>query len=75
MEAVSIFEAKNKLSSLISNIEKNGDSYLICKNGRPVAELVCHQSKDRLKADKKLAVKVHGKLFNDDMSEDWECLT
>jgi antitoxin (DNA-binding transcriptional repressor) of toxin-antitoxin stability system len=74
MEAISIFEAKNSFSALISNIVNKGDSYLICKNGHPVAELVYHKTKDRLNVDKKLKVKINGELFNDDMSEDWECL-
>ncbi len=74
MEVVNIFEAKNKLSGLISNIEKNGMSYLICKNGKPVAEIVAHKSKDRLKKHRNLYVKINAQLFDDDLSEDWECL-
>ncbi len=69
-----IFEAKNKLSGLISDIEKKGTAYLICKNGRPVAEHVAHKSKDRLKNHSQLHVNVHGQLFDDDSTGDWECL-
>jgi len=74
MEAISIFEAKNKFSGLVANVEKKGVSYLICRNGKPVAEIVGHKSKDRLKGRRNLRVKVKGSLFDDDMSEDWECL-
>lgn len=74
METVSVFDAKNNLSALISDVVNNGTTYLICKNGHPVAELVVHKKKNRLKHDKKLAVKVNGPLFDDDMTEDWECL-
>ncbi len=74
MENVSVFEAKNKLSKLISDVEKYGISYLICRNGKPVAEIVSHKAKDRLKGSPKLHVGVSGPLFDDDMSGDFECL-
>ena len=74
MNVISTFEAKNKLSALISNVEKNNISYLICRNGKPVAEIVAHKAKNRLKDSPKLHIGVKGQLFNDDMSEDFECL-
>ena len=74
METVSIFEAKNRFSALVSNVIAKGETYLICKNGRPVAELVAHKEKDRLKANKDLKIVVKGELFNDDQQEEWECL-
>lgn len=74
MEIVSVFEAKNKLSQLISNVEKNNTSYLICRNGKPVAEIIAHKAKDRLKGSPDLHVGVNGPLFDDDMSGDFECL-
>lgn len=74
MEIVSVFEAKNKLSQLISNVEKNDISYLICRNGTPVAEIIAHKSKNRLQGSSELHVTVNGPLFDDDMSEDFECL-
>lgn len=74
METVSVFEAKNKLSSLLSNVEKYNMSYLICRNGKPVAEIVSHKAKDRLKGSPELHVGVSGPLYDDDMSGDFECL-
>ena len=74
METISVFEAKNKLSKLIANVEKHDVSYLICRNGKPVAEIVAHKAKDRLKGSPDLRVGVSGPLFDDDMSEDFECL-
>ena len=74
MNVVSVFEAKNKLSGLIADVEKNGISYLICRNGKPVAEIVSHRAKDRLKGSPDLRVEMNGDLFDDDMSEDFECL-
>ena len=74
MEPINIFEAKNRLSGLIKDIEKKGMSYLICRNGKPVAELVAHKPKDRLETEPELRVESEGPLYGDDMSEDWECL-
>lgn len=75
METVSVFEAKNKLSGLLSAVEKHGKTFLVCRNGKPVAEIVAHKRKNRLKGDKRLHVEVNGELYGDDMSGDWECLT
>lgn len=75
MKAVNIFEAKNKLSGLVAKVEQEGETFLICRNGKPVAELVGHRTKDRLKPLASLRVEVAGTLFDDDMSEDWECLS
>ena len=74
MNVISVFDAKNKLSGLLADVEKNGISYLICRNGKPIAEIVSHKAKDRLKGYPELHVGVKGDLFDDDMSEDFECL-
>jgi len=39
MILVNTHEAKTKLSALLAAIEKNGEVVLICRNGKPVAEL------------------------------------
>lgn len=36
---LNIHEAKTKLSAVLAEIEKTGSKVLICRNGRPVAEL------------------------------------
>lgn len=46
MKAVNIHEAKTKLSAILAEIEA-GESYLICKNGVPIADLVPHKKKMR----------------------------
>ena len=74
MEVISIFEAKNKLSKLISDIETKNTSYLVCRNGKPVVEIVAHKSKNRLKGSPELYVDINGEIFDDDMSGDFECL-
>jgi antitoxin (DNA-binding transcriptional repressor) of toxin-antitoxin stability system len=74
MEVINIFDAKNKLSKLISDIETKNTSYLICRNGKPVAEIIAHKAKNRLKGSPELHVGIHGEIFDDDMSGDFECL-
>lgn len=39
MRTVGIFEAKNRLSELVSEVER-GETVLLTRNGKPVAELV-----------------------------------
>lgn len=39
MQMLNIHEAKTKLSAVLANIEKTGESVMICRNGKPVAEL------------------------------------
>jgi antitoxin (DNA-binding transcriptional repressor) of toxin-antitoxin stability system len=38
-QRINIHEAKTKLSAVLAEIEKTGNSVLICRNGMPVAEL------------------------------------
>lgn len=48
MKSINVHEAKTNLSAILSEIEK-GKVYLICRNGKPVAELLPHRQWDRLK--------------------------
>ena len=48
MRTLNVHEAKTKLSSLLAEVEKNGETFLICRNGRPVADLVPHRKERRL---------------------------
>jgi prevent-host-death family protein len=36
---INIHEAKTKLSQVLAQIEKTGESVVICRNGKPIAEL------------------------------------
>jgi prevent-host-death family protein len=40
MQAVNVHEAKTRLSALIAKIESDQEPILLCRNGRPVAEIV-----------------------------------
>ncbi len=47
MKIVNVHEAKTKLSSLLAEIEK-GERVLICRNGKPIADLIPHRQANRL---------------------------
>ncbi len=49
MKRLNIHEAKTNLSGVLADIEKSNETYIICRNGKPVADLVPHQKKNRLK--------------------------
>jgi prevent-host-death family protein len=48
MKNVNIHEAKTNLSALLSEVELKGETILICRNGKPVAEITPHRKPDRL---------------------------
>ena len=48
MKAVNEHEAKTTLSALLAEVERNGERIFICRNGKPVADLVPHRRPDRL---------------------------
>ena len=48
MQKLNIHEAKTRLSAVLSEVEKKGETFLICRNGRPVAELIPHKRRSRL---------------------------
>lgn len=39
MNRINTHEAKTRLSELLAQVEENGAAYVICRNGRAVAEL------------------------------------
>ena len=49
MQKLNIHEAKTKLSAVLMEIEQKGESYLICRNGKPIAELIPHRKRSRLR--------------------------
>jgi antitoxin (DNA-binding transcriptional repressor) of toxin-antitoxin stability system len=48
MQKVNVHEAKTRLSSLLSEVETKGETFIICRNGKPVAELSPHGRRSRL---------------------------
>ena len=56
MTTVNTHEAKTKLSALLAAVEARGERVRICRNGKPVAELVpVRPLRDPLKQDPELA--------------------
>lgn len=48
MKKVNVHEAKTHLSAVLAEVEEKGESFVICRKGRPVADLIPHTQKDRL---------------------------
>ncbi len=73
MKTLNVHETKTKLSAVLAEIEKMGESFIICRNGKPIADLVPHNKKSRLKPDKFLGrVKVKCDLTKPLTEDDWE---
>lgn len=45
MKKVNIYEAKTQLSRLVQAVEEGGESVVLCRNGKPVADLVPHAAR------------------------------
>ena len=48
MKKLNVHEAKTRLSSVLAEVESKGETFLICRNGRPIADLRPHVVGDRL---------------------------
>ena len=51
MKALNVHETKTNLSSILAQVEIQGEKFTICLNGKPIAEIVPHQTKSRLEPD------------------------
>ena len=49
MKTVNVHEAKTNFSRLLASVEDVGESFVICRNGEPVADLVPHKRVSRIK--------------------------
>jgi len=49
MKTVNVHEAKTNFSSLLATVEGSSESFVICRNGQPVADLVPHRRASRIK--------------------------
>lgn len=71
MKKVNIHEAKTQLSALLSYMEETNEHVVICRSGKPVAELVPYKKKTRTQITESLKpLKVSGDLTIPS-SEDW----
>ena len=63
---VNIYDAKAHFSELVAHVEDSNTSVVICRNNKPVAELVPRRTKrNPLKTDPRLS----GAVFNGDPCE------
>ena len=73
MKALNVHETKTNLSSILAQVETQGEKFTICRNGKPIADLVPHQKKSRLEPDPLLSkVKVKCDLTAPLTQADWE---
>ena len=49
MKTVNVHVAKTNFSSLLAKLEKDSESIVICRNGKPVADLVPHRRASRIR--------------------------
>ena len=47
MKTVNVHKAKTTLSAVLKDVELHGEIYLICRHGKPVADLVPHEARSR----------------------------
>ena len=72
MKVVNVHETKTKLSSMLAEIEQHDERFVICRNGKPVADLVPHVKNVRVRPDPFLSqVKVNCNLTEPMTETEW----
>lgn len=72
MKKVNIHEAKTRLSALLLEVETREETIVICRAGKPVAELLPYKPRKRTVVDRKLKpLKITGDLTAP-VSMDWD---
>lgn len=72
MKTVNVHEAKTSFSSLLVEIEKRGSGFVICRKGKPVADLIPHKAVNRAAPDKKLgAIRIRYDPIEELSASDW----
>ena len=54
MKTVNVHDAKTRLSVLLAEVERGGKRIVICRNGKPIADLVPHHDDVSMAPDRKL---------------------
>lgn len=72
MKTVNIHDAKTRLSALLGEIERSGKGIVICRNGKPVADLVPHSGEVSMAPDRRLgAIKIKYDPTEEVGEDDW----
>ena len=73
MKSLNVHEAKTNLSAVLAEVEAKQERFLICRGGKPIADLVPHKKRSRLKPDPFLSrVEVKCDLTQPLTESDWE---
>lgn len=49
MKTVNVHEAKTNLSGILAEVETTGENFVVCRNGKPVAQLSPYRPGHRLR--------------------------
>ena len=72
MQQLNIHEAKTNLSAVLMAVEQEGETFLICRNGKPIAELVPHKKINRLAYHPSMsAIQINYDPVEDISHEEW----
>jgi prevent-host-death family protein len=72
MKTVNVHDAKTGFSGLLAEIEKTGKRIVICRNGKPVADLVPHVREVSMARDKTLgAIRIEYDPTEEVDRKDW----
>jgi prevent-host-death family protein len=72
MKTVNVHDAKTRLSVLLAEVEKRGRRIVICRNGKPIADLVPHVEEVSMARDRKLgAIKIKYDPIEEVDEADW----
>lgn len=72
MKTVNVHEAKTRFFALLAEIEQKRSRIVICRNGKPVADLIPHQTEVSMEPDKKLgAIGIQYDPIEEASAEEW----
>jgi prevent-host-death family protein len=73
MQKLNIHEAKTRLSAVLQKVEQSGETFLICRHGKPLAELIPYKQPSRLKYHPVLSkIKIKYDPTEDLSEDEWE---
>ncbi len=76
MKTVNVHEAKTAFSRLLARVEKGNQRVVICRNGEPVADLVPHKHKSRIRPHPALSkIKIKYDPVEPLSSEEWPAVS
>ncbi len=47
MKSMSVHEVKAQLSSVLQAVEKSGETLVVCRHGKPIADITPHRQRSR----------------------------